>query len=70
NESAQVAATITGFTARTAAGRVLTADAIDAHNTLDAPETVKPAAIDVELKDGKLVLELPAKSVTVVRLEE
>jgi alpha-N-arabinofuranosidase len=70
HESAQLTVTIDGFAARSAAGRVLTAGAIDAHNTFDAPETVKPAAIDVELEDGKLVLELPAKSVTVVTLQE
>jgi alpha-N-arabinofuranosidase len=70
HESAPLAVSIDGFAARSAAGRVLTAGAIDAHNTFDAPETVKPAAIDVELKDGKLQLELPPKSVTVVTLQE
>jgi alpha-N-arabinofuranosidase len=70
HRSAKVQATIEGFAARQATGRVLTADAIDAHNTFDAPEKVKPTALEVELADGRLLLELPAKSVTVVRLEE
>ena len=49
---------------------MLTAGAIDAHNTFEAPETVKPAVLEVELTDGKLVVELPAKSVTVLTLTE
>lgn len=70
HESAQLTVTIEGFAAQSAASRVLTGGAIDAHNTFDAPETVKPIPLDVELADGKLVAELPAKSVTVVRLEQ
>jgi alpha-N-arabinofuranosidase len=70
NKAAQVEATIEGFAGGTATGRVLTAGAIDAHNTFEAPETVKPAALEVELADGKLLLELPAKSVTVVTVTE
>jgi len=70
HESATLAVSIDGFAARSVAGRVLTANAIDAHNTFDAPETVKPAALEVELDDGRLLLELPSKSVTVVTVRE
>jgi alpha-N-arabinofuranosidase len=69
-EPARIAATFDGFAARTASGRVLTADAIDAHNSFDAPETVRPGALGVEVQDGKLLLELPPKSVAVVTVEE
>ncbi len=56
------------FEAETASGRTLTAAAMDAHNTFDEPENVKPSDIEVELEDGTLKLELPAKSVTVVEI--
>jgi alpha-N-arabinofuranosidase len=46
------------------------AGAIDAHKTFDAPETLRPDAHEVELADGKLALELPAKSVTVITVRE
>ena len=49
-------------------GRTLTADAMDAQNTFDEPENVKPAEIDVALDDGVLSVDLPAKSVTVLRV--
>jgi alpha-N-arabinofuranosidase len=65
-EPIEVAASIEGFAAAAAEGRVLTAGAMDAHNTFEEPEVVKPVPIEVELKGGKLGLELPAKSVTVV----
>ena len=49
---------------------MLTADAIDAHNTFDAPETVRPQAFDdARLADGKLSATLPAKSLVVLTLE-
>jgi alpha-N-arabinofuranosidase len=68
NEAASIVAGLGEFSAGSAAGRTLTADTIDGHNSFDDPEAVKPAAIETELRDGKLVLELPAKSVTVVTL--
>jgi alpha-N-arabinofuranosidase len=61
-----ITATMEGFSARTAKGRVLTAGAMDAHNTFDEPARVRPGPIDVALEDGKLRVELPAKSVTVI----
>lgn len=54
--------------AKEVTGRTLTADAMDAQNTFDEPENVKPAEIDVALDDGVLSVDLPAKSVTVLRV--
>jgi alpha-N-arabinofuranosidase len=52
-------------------GRILTADELDAHNTFDEPERVKPTSFDgASLKDGKLVADIPPRSVVVLRLEE
>jgi len=52
-----------------ASGQVLTADAMDAHNTFDSPENIKPEGYFVNSRNGRLVLDLPAKSVMVVSLD-
>ncbi len=57
-----------GAEAKSATGRVLTAKAMDAHNTFDAPEAVKPAPISAKRSGGKLVVKLPPKSVAVLEL--
>lgn len=51
-----------------ASGEVLTADAMDAHNTFERPKTVTPRPYSARARNGQLVLELPAKSVVVVSL--
>jgi len=72
NLDAKRAATVTlntaGAEVKTATGRILTARAMDAHNTFDAPQTVTPAPISAKRSGGKLVLRLPPKSVAVVEL--
>jgi alpha-N-arabinofuranosidase len=43
---------------------------MDAQNTFDAPDTVRPQAFSgATIADGKLSLTLPAKSVVVLDLE-
>jgi alpha-N-arabinofuranosidase len=59
---------VTGYDAGSAAGRVLTGDAMDAHNTFEAPDTVSPAELDVDLGEGGFEVSLPARSVSVVTL--
>jgi alpha-N-arabinofuranosidase len=59
-----------GTAARGAAGSVLTAAEMDAHNTFAAPDAVKPAPFQAAARDGRLVLSLPAKSVVVVAVQE
>lgn len=54
----------------TASGRILTAKAMDAHNTFDRPETVRPAAYSAKSVGGKLSFDLPAKSIVVVKVAE
>jgi len=51
-----------------ASARVLTASEMDAHNTFDKPDAVRPAPIDVQSGGGKLTVRLPAKSVVVVAI--
>jgi alpha-L-arabinofuranosidase len=51
-------------------GRILTASALDAHNTFDQPDAVHPAPFDAgKLTAGKLALTLPARSVVVLSLK-
>jgi alpha-N-arabinofuranosidase len=50
-------------------GQVLTAAKMDAHNTFDAPNAVKPAAYSAQAAGGKLTVQLPAKSVIVGAVE-
>ena len=66
---AMVTAEVSGEQVKSATGRVLTAGAMDAHNTTDAPEVVKPAPFSGKRAGQKLVLRLPPKSVTVVELQ-
>ncbi|HET9862958.1 MAG TPA: alpha-L-arabinofuranosidase C-terminal domain-containing protein, partial [Steroidobacteraceae bacterium] len=69
HREAVVTADVTGAQVKSATGRVLTATAMDAHNTTDAPDNVKPAPFSGKRSAGKLVLRLPPKSVAVVELQ-
>jgi alpha-N-arabinofuranosidase len=58
-----------GTQARSVRGFVLTADAMDAHNTFDHPGTIKPAAFQgARFAGGQLSVDLPAKSVVVIEV--
>jgi alpha-N-arabinofuranosidase len=60
---------IDGAAGRTVEGRVLTAPAMDADNTFDQPDRVKPQAFhDAKLQAGVLTATLPARSVVVLDL--
>ncbi len=74
NTSPAQAVTLTvrlaGLTAKSVTGRVLTAPAINAHNTFEAPDAVQPAAFSgAALKGDTLEVKLPAKSVVVLALK-
>jgi alpha-L-arabinofuranosidase len=49
-----------------AQGRVLTAAAMDAHNTFDKPQALVPAPYSARPGASGLVLDLPPKSIVVV----
>jgi alpha-N-arabinofuranosidase len=53
-----------------AAGKVLTSAAMDAHNTFENPQVIKPAAFSARAAGGKLSIKVPAKAVMVLALEE
>jgi alpha-N-arabinofuranosidase len=67
-DAIDVTASIRGFGASAASGRVLTGDAIDAHNTFDHPDTVAPKALTVTLDSDQVRVSLPARSVSVLTL--
>jgi alpha-N-arabinofuranosidase len=63
-------AALAGATAKSVSGRILTAPAVTSHNSFASPHTVEPVKFDgATLADGKLTINLPAKSVVVLTLE-
>ena len=68
-QATTVACTLAGFAAQHVTGRVLTAAAMDAHNTFAAPDAVMPVAFTgAVLAGGKLQVTLPPKAVVVLEL--
>ena len=65
HKPARVATNLTGK----AKGRVLTGSSIDAHNRFDKPDAIKPVTYSGKMVGGKLVFDLPAKSIAVVAVE-
>jgi alpha-N-arabinofuranosidase len=68
-EPIDIDADISGMVVKTAKGETLTAPAVNSINTFSAPNRVVPKAISAGVKDGKLMLTLQPKSVTVISLE-
>jgi alpha-L-arabinofuranosidase len=69
-EEVDVAVDVAGAKATSASGSVLTAAAMDAHNTFASPKAVVPAPFRASVDNGKLVVRLPAKSVAVLAINE
>jgi alpha-N-arabinofuranosidase len=68
DEEIDIEADVDGFDAGGASGRVLTGDSIDAHNTFDAPDSVHPQPLDVELDDNEMSVTLPPRSVSIITI--
>ena len=66
---ARIAASLKGLNARRAAGELLTASAVDAHNDFNRPREVVPRHFTGQFSGGKLELGLPPKSLAVVEIE-
>lgn len=65
-----VSISVDGTTTRRVSGQLLSANAIDAHNTFEAPDTVRPRAFDgARVSGGTLTATLPAKSLVVLVLD-
>ncbi|MBI5692766.1 MAG: alpha-N-arabinofuranosidase [Verrucomicrobia bacterium] len=70
NTAATVTCTLTGVTPKAVRGRVLTAPAINTHNTFAAPTAIQPVPFTgATLAVGSLQVDLPAKSVVILALE-
>lgn len=69
NRALSVGGTLAGFAARKVSGSILSAAAMDARNTFEAPHTIEPKEFGgAQLLGGKLSVSLPAKSVVVLSL--
>jgi alpha-N-arabinofuranosidase len=67
---AELECIIEGLKVRKVAGRVLTAQAMNAHNTFEKPDAITPAEFkDVKIKDGKILASIPSKSVVVLQAQ-
>jgi alpha-N-arabinofuranosidase len=65
-----VSAKLSGVVFKTVTGEILTAPEMNARNTFEKPDAVKPAAFTgAKLEGDTLKLELPAKSVLVLELQ-
>lgn len=51
-----------------AKGWLLTSDAMDAHNSFEKPDSIKPYAFNATVKSGEVSIKLPAKSLMVLNL--
>jgi alpha-N-arabinofuranosidase len=70
NQPVEIEATISGLTAKSAAGETLTAPKVDSVNTFAAPSNVVPKPISAKVQGGSLILMLEPKSVTVFSIEQ
>jgi alpha-N-arabinofuranosidase len=68
-QPADVAVDVSGQRVDGASGQVLTAAAMDAHNTFAQTGAVKPVPFAAKAVDGKLTLTVPGKAVVVVALD-
>ncbi|HEU4600753.1 MAG TPA: alpha-L-arabinofuranosidase C-terminal domain-containing protein, partial [Steroidobacteraceae bacterium] len=71
DRDASMTLALNGIMASSASARVLTADAMDAHNDFDAPQRLAPRELQgISIRNGNVKLTIPAKSVTVVELKD
>ena len=69
NQSADVRCELRGMALNAIGGRILTADRMNAHNTFDAPEQVRPSEFQgATIQDNQFTVTLPAQSVVVLEL--
>jgi alpha-N-arabinofuranosidase len=69
HEATDVVLNVAGQTVGAVRGQVLTADAMDARNTFEHKDAVKPAPYSASASGGKLTVHVPAKAVMVLAVE-
>lgn len=68
--SAEIKCELRGMDASSVEASILTASEMNAHNTFDEPDAIKPVELDgAALRDGVLTVTLPPKSVTVLAVQ-
>ena len=70
DRAAQLNVAIDGVSVRSGTGETLTAPRINAINSFEAADAVRPQPMTAQGQGGRLNLSLPSKSVTVLRLTE
>jgi alpha-N-arabinofuranosidase len=65
---ARIATSIEGVKSQGASGLIMTAPAVDAHNTSSRPNDVVPRAFEGRASGGQLLFDLPPKSVAVLEV--
>jgi alpha-L-arabinofuranosidase len=68
-EATDVVLNVAGQNVNAVRGQVLTSDAMDAHNTFEHKDAIKPAPFSASAAGGKLTIKVPAKAVMVVAVE-
>jgi alpha-N-arabinofuranosidase len=69
SDSVDVSCQLEGIEATEIEGRILTSKELDAHNTFDQPESVKPGPFRrARFDDGTLTVPLPPRAVVVLTL--
>lgn len=67
---AELECTLDGAEAKTVTGRVLTAEAMNTHNTFENPNAIDPAVLkNIDVKKNTIKATLPAKSVAVLEVK-
>ena len=69
NKAVEIDLNAVGMTAKSAVGETLSAPKVDSVNTFEKPNGVVPKPISAKAQNGKLILNLEPKSVTVVAVE-
>jgi alpha-N-arabinofuranosidase len=69
NRPVRLVTSVGGLNARSATGRVLTASAVDAHNSFATPNAVAPKPYSGRASGGQLQFDLPPKSIAVVQVQ-
>src|SRR5262249_5945160 len=70
NRDAEISTTLWGGALKSVSGEVLTAPAMNAMNTFDQPNAVKPAPFSgYKLQGSELTLNIPGKSIVVLELK-
>ena len=71
SKSMDVACEVKGFNGKSVKGHILTAKKINDYNSFDNPENITVNSFkDFKIKDGKLNVKMPAKSIVVLQMDK